>query len=118
MWPKKLSIRQLINWPNIEIEFNSKELHFKRNNLHEFQRFLGFGTYKQSTKEPTENCIIEMDIIDSSIPRKSYSLNVIKEYCHLYKNLLKSNQRLLVIILNINLPIIILCIFCRIGQII
>lgn len=95
-WPEKLSIREIINWPYVEIEFNSKELHFKRSNLHDIQRVLGFGTYKLSNRKLDESCIVEIDLIDIGISRLSYSLNVVKEYCNSYICLLRRLQKKLV----------------------
>lgn len=92
-WSEKLRIRQIINWPYVEIEFNSKELHFKRSNLHSVQRFLG---YKISNKKPDDSCIMEIDVIDMGTTRISYSLNIIKEYCNLYICLLRKLQKKLV----------------------
>lgn len=95
-WLEKLTLRQLINWPNIEIEFKSKDLHFKRCNIHVFQRFLSFGCNKLPEKKLNKSCIEEVDFIDSKISRKVYSLNVVKEYCNLYINVFKKNHKLLV----------------------
>lgn len=92
-WSEKLTIRQMINWPYVEIEFNSKELHFKRSNLHSVKRYLG---YKFSNKKLDGSCIMDIDVIDMGTTRISYSLNIIKEYCNLYICLLRKLQKKLV----------------------
>lgn len=95
-WPEKLTIRQLINWPTVQLEFKSKDLCFKRCNAHEFQRFLAYGNSKLPAKKTYESCIEEVDLIDINMARQCYSLNVIKEYCNLYIKVLKEKQKELV----------------------
>ncbi|KAJ8948121.1 hypothetical protein NQ318_008474 [Aromia moschata] len=91
---EKLTTKQLINWPHIEVEFASKELRFKRKNVHGFKRYLMFSTEKITFKK-AEALIEEIDIINEEISRAAYTLNILKEYCKLYGMVLKKHQALL-----------------------
>lgn len=90
-----LSVRQLINWPCIEVQFKTAELHFKRSNDHEYKRFLTFSTEKLFFNKP-EKMIEGIEIIDEQVQRKAYTLNALKEYCNLYISILRKYETQLV----------------------
>ncbi|KAJ8931600.1 hypothetical protein NQ314_015462 [Rhamnusium bicolor] len=94
---KKITMKQLINWPYIEIEFISKELKFKRTNVHAFKRYLTFSTEKITFKN-TGELIEEVAVINNEIGREAYTLNVMKQYCHMYTNVLEKLQVILIIL--------------------
>ncbi|XP_057669915.1 uncharacterized protein LOC130902101 [Diorhabda carinulata] len=94
LWGPPLNERQLINWPHIEIEFQSNHLHFKRTNKHDFDRCLTFSSEKIFFKN-IENFVENIDIIDENIDRKAYTLNAVKEYCNAFIDFVKTKENVL-----------------------
>lgn len=92
---EKLTTKQLINWPYIEVEFLSKELNFNRKNMHEFKRFLMLSNEKITFKK-METFIEEIEIINKQLSRTVYTLNVWREYCNTYIEILRKHQKILV----------------------
>ncbi|XP_072388513.1 uncharacterized protein [Diabrotica undecimpunctata] len=93
-WGDQLSIRQLTNWPFVEVNFHSEYLHFKRTNKHDYIRCLTFNTEKITFKR-TDSFIEEINIIDENSTRQAYTLNAVKEYCTAYISTLKKRNDIL-----------------------
>nr|CAI5856091.1 unnamed protein product [Callosobruchus analis] len=93
-WPETMTPQQILNWPYVEVEFKTKELHFKRSNRPLFQRFLTLSTDKSSIKRE-KKIIEEADIMNEKLPREVYTLDTMKKFCNSYLNVLKQHQSIL-----------------------
>ncbi|XP_018563395.1 uncharacterized protein LOC108905102 [Anoplophora glabripennis] len=91
---ENLTIKQLLNWPHVEVEFLSKELNFNRKNMHEFKRFLMLSNEKITFKK-IEAFIEEVEIINKQLNRTVYTLNVWREYCNTYIDVLRKHTKIM-----------------------
>lgn len=81
----------MLNWPHISVEFKSPELSFKRKNCGEYFRFVNLNnSYIPIPKD--SDFIEQINIVDQSIVRTCYSVNLLKAYANEYVNLLKNAQ--------------------------
>ncbi|XP_028138409.1 uncharacterized protein LOC114332832 [Diabrotica virgifera virgifera] len=93
-WGDQLNIRQLTNWPFVEVNFVSEYLHFKRTNKHQFIRCLTFSTERITFKK-SDSFVEEINIIDEHSTRQAYTLNAVREYCSAYISTLKKRNDIL-----------------------
>lgn len=63
--------------------------------MHEFKRYLMSSNEKLTFKK-VENLIEEIEIISEQLNRTVYTLNVLREYCDTYINILTRHQKAMV----------------------
>lgn len=63
--------------------------------MHEFKRYLMLCNEK-ITFMKIENLIEEVKIVNEQISRSVYTLNVLKEYCDTYVDILRKHQQIMV----------------------
>ncbi|KAJ8931590.1 hypothetical protein NQ314_015452 [Rhamnusium bicolor] len=84
----KIDIKQLIHWPNIEVEFSSPELSFRRRSCCEYNRYINFVNTPLTFEKV--DYIDQVEIIDPSNGRNCYTLNMLSCYVTEYLTILKS----------------------------
>ncbi|KAJ8926025.1 hypothetical protein NQ315_009880 [Exocentrus adspersus] len=82
-----IDIKQLLNWPNVEVKFFMPELSFTRKNCFDYNRYIHFTNIPLSYEKA--DYIDQVEIIDSSSGRNCYTLNMFKCYVKEYLSVLK-----------------------------
>lgn len=82
-----ITIKDLINWPHVGVEFVGPEFSFKRYNKSEYRRYVNFT-----------NCHLDKDIslgvenieiINPSVERQCYTLSLLQAYTQQYNDILQ-----------------------------
>lgn len=85
---KKINENELLNWPHVSVNFISPELSFKRTNCGEYKRYLNLNNGLINSPEKV-NFIEQINIVDSSIRRTSFTFEILEAYTKEYINILK-----------------------------
>nr|XP_023014628.1 uncharacterized protein LOC111504331 isoform X2 [Leptinotarsa decemlineata] len=88
-----LSLKELLNWPYIGVEYFSPELSFKRYNRGEYIRYLSFFSPTHVETDNT-NFIEQVEILNPSEERNSYTLNLLKTYTNQYLEVIKTMENI------------------------
>ncbi|CAH0564828.1 unnamed protein product [Brassicogethes aeneus] len=80
---ENISFQQLLNWPFVEVQFDSPELKFGRKNVTDYTRYISLTTCP--LKHDKDEFIDEIDFFDKrNTSRSCYTLKFLESYCNTY----------------------------------